>query len=104
MKFRSACFDHQTSIAKGSRSQCGLDNISEGPTICAMSSCRKDGTSRLSPESRKYAAFFKKNIYPMLSQSASIHEAQFPKKDLFEITMEVSCCVDAALRLENSPN
>lgn len=64
--------------------------------MSTMSSHRNDGTSKLSPESRKYAAFFKKNIYPMLSQSASIHGAQFLKTDLFEITMEVRFPVDAA--------
>lgn len=66
--------------------------------MSTMSSHRDDGTSKLSPESRKYAAFFKKNIYPMLSQSASIHEAQFLKTDLFEITMEVCSPVDAAFK------
>ena len=69
-----------------------------------MPSLRNDDTARLSPESRKYAAFFKTNIYPMLSQSASIHEAQFLKTDLFEITMEVCCPVYATTKYIGGSN
>lgn len=63
-----------------------------------MPSQKNDKTARISPESRKYASFFKTNIFPMLSKSASIHEAQFLKTDLFEITLEVWCPANATIK------
>lgn len=86
---QTTCFHHQKAIAKGSRSQCRLDKISEGLILSAMPLNDNVETAILSPESREYAAFFKTNIFPMLLQSASFHESQFSQIDLFDITMEV---------------